>query len=283
MEDTTSPETEVVADSASEAVAETVTEDALQTETDGLEPEAFDDSEEIDLDGEKYKVPKKIKDSIMMQADYTRKTQEVAEQRKQVEAYKAETEQSVKFQQEHLQEHAYLMSLDQQLEQFNKLDWNAIIDTDPVQALKLQQQYQGLQGMRGQVVAKITQVQQEQFQLQQTQFAKQMESSNAELARDVPGWSLDLAKSLRSYGMEKGSFSEDDMNHAVRNPKIVKILNKAYLYDQLVAKQSAKPKAEPIKPITIIKAKTSSPSKSPENMTDVEFAKWRKGQIAKRS
>jgi hypothetical protein len=138
--------------------------------------------------------------------------------------------------------------------------------------------------MRNQVLGNITQAQQEHFRLQQESFAKQMETSNAELARDIPGWSYDLATSLRKYGMEKGNLSSDDINNAVRNPKVVKILHKAYMYDQLVAKQQPRQKiAEPVKPVTTIKAKSSSAIKSPEKMTDIEFAKWRKSQIQKRS
>ena len=44
---------------------------------DELQPED-DDSEEIDWNGKKFKGPKGLKDGLMMQADYTRKTQEVA-------------------------------------------------------------------------------------------------------------------------------------------------------------------------------------------------------------
>jgi hypothetical protein len=53
------------------------------------EGEAIDpaeDGEEIEHEGRKYLVPKALKPLLLMQADYTRKTQEVAEQRRAVMA-----------------------------------------------------------------------------------------------------------------------------------------------------------------------------------------------------
>jgi hypothetical protein len=51
------------------------------------ESEAIDPAEEeIEHEGRKYLVPKALKPLLLMQADYTRKTQEVAEQRRAVMA-----------------------------------------------------------------------------------------------------------------------------------------------------------------------------------------------------
>ena len=53
------------------------------------EGEGETDTAEVELNGEKYKVPAALKDAFLMQADYTRKTQEVAEVRKTAEATNA--------------------------------------------------------------------------------------------------------------------------------------------------------------------------------------------------
>ena len=45
-----------------------------------------DDLEEFEWNGRKVKGPKGLKEGLMMQADYTRKTQEVANTRKELEA-----------------------------------------------------------------------------------------------------------------------------------------------------------------------------------------------------
>jgi len=50
------------------------------------------DLEEIEHDGKKHRVPKELKDAFLRQSDYTRKTQEVAEARRQVEQTWAEAQ-----------------------------------------------------------------------------------------------------------------------------------------------------------------------------------------------
>jgi hypothetical protein len=67
---------------------------------DGNEIEPAAEEEEVELDDLKLKVPKdqaqKLKDAFLRQADYTRKTQEVAELRKAVEAERQTVHQSTK-------------------------------------------------------------------------------------------------------------------------------------------------------------------------------------------
>jgi hypothetical protein len=87
--------TEPIAQETPEAGTQPAPENVeLQSEPEQLgegQPQIIeDDSEEIDFDGEKYKVPKKLKDSFLMHGDYTRKTQEVARQREAIEARAAE-------------------------------------------------------------------------------------------------------------------------------------------------------------------------------------------------
>ena len=83
----TNPESEVLIDdvanlldttdeSPDEGSDEEVREDDAETQ-----PE---DDEEVEYEGKTYKVPKELKGALMKNADYTQKTQEVAEQRKSV-------------------------------------------------------------------------------------------------------------------------------------------------------------------------------------------------------
>ena len=105
--------------------------------------EAVDDDEEIDYEGEKYRVPPKLKDAFLRMADYTQKTQEVAETRKAIEGERAAFEQernlaaqSYQRQQANLQAYASLSALDGKLEQFGSVNWQQWSDQDPVEAQK---------------------------------------------------------------------------------------------------------------------------------------------------
>jgi hypothetical protein len=255
------------------------TETDAETETEQVE----DDSEEVEFEGKQYKLPKELKEALLRQADYTRKTQEVAEARKAFEAQQQEFVQHVQLQQQTLQDHAQLMTIDQQLEQFGALDWNAVIENDPVQALKLQQQFNTLQQMRGQVATRIQQVQQEQLARQHEDRAKRIQSSQEVLAREIKGWSpgneLDtaLGEYAKSYGLMNPASVLMDV------PRAGAILHKAYLYDQLMSKQAKKPAPEPVKPVTTVKAKSTAAQKDPDRMSPDEWLRWRNSQLKKRA
>ena len=54
-------------------------DDAQDLDTQGADPEF----EEVEYEGKRYALPKELKDAILRQSDYTRKTQELAQQREQ--------------------------------------------------------------------------------------------------------------------------------------------------------------------------------------------------------
>lgn len=286
MDEMTNPESEVI----ESEVADTEATEAVETdevETDGVESDSDEseqedpDSEDVEFEGKQYKLPKTLKEALLRQADYTKKTQEVAETRRALEHQAQEFQQRVQIQQQTLQDHAHLMTIDSQLQQLEQLDWNRVIDEDPVQAMKLQQQYNSLRGMREQVTTRINQIAQQQFVQQQQSTAKLIESGSQQLAKEIAGWSPELAKSLKSYGVEEGGFSAEEMS-SVLDPRQVKVLHKAYLYDQLMSKQQAKPKTEPAKPVTTIKAQKAQAAKDPDKMSTAEWVKWREAQIRKK-
>lgn len=264
------------------------------------QPEAVaEDDEEIEHDGEKFKVPKKLKDAFLRQADYTRKTQEVSETKRQLEARENELKQhfeqrqaqiqaQTEFQQKHIEDVAKVVSIDQRLKQLASLDWDTIEQTDPMQAVKLNRQVQQLQMEKQETVGRLTQAQQrmafERQQLtarQQEEIARRNETSRRELERDIKGFATpEVQTQLMEAAKSVGYRGEELAN--VGDPRFVKLLNKAAQYDRLVAQRTAKPKEEPAKPPTRIAAKTSPASVDPDKLSADEWRKWRENQIAER-
>lgn len=118
-----------------------------------------DDAEEVEFDGEAFKVPKKIapvlKAASEMQADYTRKTMHVAEIRKQVEDrshFLAAREQVLSTT---VQEFAELRAAEKQLKAFEGVNWVDLANQDPGRAFALSQQRQELERFVGNQQAKI--------------------------------------------------------------------------------------------------------------------------------
>lgn len=263
--------------------------DAEPIESDESNPaeEPPEDEEEIEIGDKKFALPKsaaeKLKQERMLNADYTRKTQEVAEQRKQIEARAAEVERHHTEQQQYIQDYAKVVAIDDQLAQYAALDWQSLITSDPVQAMQLQQQQRALESQRGQLVNTVTQRQQQKALAEQQEIAKQAQQAEAYFAREIKGWSPERSNALMQYGVAEG-LPPDALSQAVlRQPALAKILHKAELYDQLERKQSAKPK--PVtqdKPVTRVSAARATAHTDPDKMPMDKWLKWRDSQRKKR-
>ncbi len=260
-----------------------------------LWPEVMQYMEPFDP-GEKYTVPKKLKDAFLRQQDYTQKTMSVAERGKAIEAREAELSQRAQAQQQHIAEYAEAYGLDAQLKagtdrmaQYAKLDWDGLAATDPVQhgnLLRLmileRQQLEDVRMKRDGIISSVTQKQQAQRQQMEHENVNRIAEGRAVLAREIQGWSPALAKELSTFGQTFGYKAEELTN--ISDPRAVKLLHKAYLFDQLMKKQST-PKEKPApqeKPAIRIAAKAGTAAKDPTAMNDKEFAAWRRQAIAAR-
>lgn len=205
-------------------------DEQVEAEEEEAEPELV----EIEVDGESYKVPEALKDKIMLQADYTRKTQEVAEQRKAVEQAQAQLQIQAQLQQQSLAEYAKLTAINDQLQQYNQIDWNALYDSDPAEFVRLKESRRDLIDQYNGLNNAIAQQQQQQIAKQQEITLQAIEEGKKILAREIPNWNTDLAKSLNTFAVEKFGFTPEEVNSVI-DPRVVKLLHKAYLYDKQVS------------------------------------------------
>ena len=249
-------------------------EDAEQTEE-----EIAEESEEIDIDGHKVSLPKskaeKLKAERLMQADYTRKTQEVAEQRKHLEFEREQFQRQIQIQNEFVKEFGQLESLNAQLQQYEQINWNQLSTDDPAESNRLFIQMQQLKEARNILHGNLTQKQQQrQFEEQQA-IAKRIEDGRRMLEREIKDWSPDLQVKLVQFARDEG-WSDAEIERIT--PVQVKNLHKLYVGAQVLQKQSAKPNVTPIKPVTKV-GSTSSVKKDPTKMTDDEYNDWRRSSI----
>jgi len=186
--------------------------------------------------------------------DYTQKTQQVAEQRKELEAYAQQIQmQEQAFQQQVqlnnvlIEDVAKITSLDQQLNQYANVNWNQLSDNDFVEAQKLFFTYNQLQQERSQLVsqfeAKKQQVVQKQTQLMSEKIAKGKEI----LAKEIPNWSPETNQALLSTGKDYG-FSDAELNSIV-DPRHVKVLHDAMQWRKLQQNSTVKKKVSSAKPV----------------------------------
>ena len=277
---------------SSQTLRESIESSDSPAEDTGLLGNVESDDEEIDIEGEKYRAPKKLAERLkeleqgsLRQDDYTRKTQTVAEERRAIEAERQSLVAQRQFQQQHVQAVAKVIAIDERLEQFSKLDWNAIDAADPVQSMKLSRQMQELQAQRTQIVNGIEQTSSQQAQAQQQAIARQRQEAVAQLQRDIKGFGTpEVAKELFETGTKYGI--KDDEWKNLDDPRLYKLINVARLYDKLVAKQTteAKPKSAEVVPITRVSPGRKKKKKSitDPNISMDDYIKLRAEQRKRR-
>lgn len=200
---------------------------------DDAEPELID----VEFEGKQYKVPPELKDALLMRKDYTTKTQEVAEQRKQLEAERTHFHQSAALQQQNIQDYAKLFSLDNQIEAYANVNWSELINNDPVEAQKHQMHLTQLKDQRNQLAQGITYRQQQQQQMTLQQQHELVQRGAAQLAREIPNWGTELKQALSKTGVESYGFSADELE-GLTDPRMVKVLHDAHQYRALKAKRA---------------------------------------------
>ena len=186
--------------------------------------------------------------------DYTQKTQQVAEQRKELEVYA----ESIKAQEQAFQEQmqlnnvliedvAKITSLDQQLNQYANVNWNQLSDNDFVEAQKLFFTYNQLQQERSQLVSQFEVKKQQVVQKQTQLMAEKIAKGKEILAKEIPNWSPETNQALLSTGKDYG-FSDVELN-AIVDPRHVKVLHDAMQWRKLQQNSTVKKKVSSAKPV----------------------------------
>lgn len=254
-------------------------------DSDGQEPEPqanpADDTDEFEHEGQKYRIPKAVKPLLMMQADYTRKTQSLAEEKRAFEQQRA---QFAEASQAHFKDLGKLMALDDQLEQWKQVNWQQLSDQDPQRAQSLWFQYNQLKDQRQALVDELQQKEQQRQAAAQQDYAKRMADARSFVAREIPGWSEELDVKLTNFAVSQGLTREQAAQIAINTPAAYKIVHLAYLGQQLLEKQKAaasKPAPAPA-PVPNVTTSRAPAAKDPERMSTEEWMRYRNKQVASR-
>lgn len=239
-------------------------EDGSDSEPD---PDAFIT---VKIDGKVEKVTvKEAAEGYQRQADYQRKTQALAEERKSLESVRNQTE----------AERAYyaqtVSQLKSQLESFapQEPDWNRLHQEDPINFPIIEKQWRDYK-------ANLQAVQQEEarlktlaYQEEQSKLQMVVEEGRKFIVDKMPEWK-DEAKwnsargQLREYGKTVG-YTDEELAMAY-DPRAIIVLEKARRYDAL---QNNSPK--PIQKASPKPLKQGTTAQSPRRENDVTKVKQR--------
>lgn len=230
---------------------------------------------DVEYEGKTYKVPNELKDALLRQSDYTRKTQVLGQERKAIEAERAQVQQLAQVTEQEIGLHADLRGIDSTLEAYKNVNWDALEAEDPLGAQQHWRRYQTLQNSRGETVQKLQQAQHQRTEQAEQMTARRLQETAAHAQKTIPNWSTELDAKITEFAIKKG-FSRETLVQAY-TPEVYETLYLAYFADQFIKKQAAaKPKSSAPaekKPLSRISAnKAPAGKKSLEEMDIHEYA-----------
>lgn len=228
-------------------------EESDETEGDESEVEGEEDeTEDKPTAKRKLKVgdeeldEEEVVSGYMRQRDYTRKTEEVAAQRREVE----QVRQQVAAERE---ERANVLdvligSLHQELLGVDQARLNQLLDSDPKAYLRAKEHIEAKQNMIRTAIQQRLDLQKQAVQEQAREIAEYEREQRTILANKLPQWkdpkraaseAREIEATLRSAG-----YKDDELNQLVDH-RAVMIARKAMLYDKLMATKGQKAPATP--------------------------------------
>ena len=258
-EETDTPVDEEVVEETEEA--EEVEEEAPEEEEEGqAEEETEEEVEEeeteivaeedlkytIKVDGEEIEVGiDELKNGYQRQADYTRKSQALAEQRKETEQIQSERQ---RLEQERQMYANGLQMLQEQqsakLKDFDNVDWEGLKTEDPYQYMIKKDEYRDAQERITNLVQEQQAVQQEQAQQAQQVRAHFVQQEYSRLVQALPEWNdskSTIKKDVQDYAISAGFLPEEVSQLA--DHRSILVIKKAMEFDKLTTKVAPKKKA----------------------------------------
>lgn len=242
----------------------------------------LDELVEMEIDGQKVKVSANAKDYLLRQADYTRKTMEVAEQRKAIEAKLSEVEQLSTASQEQIEAVFAARQAQARVEQLLATPIDGLTQ-EQINSLRFD-----LADAEKAVAHHSTRAQQAAAQAEQTRsqhFAKAVETARKEAAKVIPNLTDTRIAELDSFVQSLPGGQAGAVN-SLADPVAYQILHLADIGKKFIERQRQAGKAraaQEVQPAAEVGGKAAPARKNPDQMSTDEWLKWRNAQVTKQA
>ena len=254
------PETVEGETETQEAVSEQATENAESVENEAVETltaeDLVDDNQQeqlseprtytVKIDGKDTEVTEdELLSGYSRQADYTRKSQVLAEQRKKMDEELAATQQERQQYQSQLEQ--FNLQADSKLEEFKSVDWTKLKEEDPMEYALKRDQYRELQENKRLVAEEQQNLAQKQQAEMQTKWNEELARQQEVMAQRLPEWNdpekgPKLKQNIKSFALKKG-FTEQEVDSLI-DARSVDVLHKAMMYETLLEAKISQKKAK---------------------------------------
>ena len=259
-------EDQVETEATEEVSAQDMESESVQTEVenpDGLTADDLvDDTQEevnetpgtytIKVDGKDVEVTlDELQAGYSRQADYTRKSQVLAEQRKKADEELAATQQERQRYLSQLEQ--FNTQADSKLNELKSTDWTRLKEEDPTEYMLKRDQYRELQENKRTVEEEQKNLQYKSQQEQQAKWQEELGRQQEIMAQRLPEWNdptkgAKLKQDIKSFAVKTG-FSEQEVDSLI-DARSVDVLHKAMLYDNLLAAKISNKKAKVVPKVT---------------------------------
>jgi len=254
------------------------------TDEGGQPPQPItEETDEVEHEGRRYRVPKALKAAFMMNADYTRKTQEVAEQRRALDERHVALNQQALSHAEQLSDAGRILAYGEALATYEKTDWARMRQLNPQAAQDHWLQYMQLKEGRDRAAIELQQRMNQRAFDQQRVAAKQIEDSRVVLQRDIKDWSPELAGKLMEFGAREFGFTPHEVQ-TVTDPRLIRLLHRAFIGDQAIKKAAASQKlasSDGLKPVPRVGSRSAASSGPSDRQSTDAWMKARNQQLRK--
>jgi hypothetical protein len=218
---------------------EPVSEDDQPAENDDSEDEPAQTRKyTVKIDGKSVEVDEsELIKGYQREADYTRKTQAVAEERKAIEAYKAEVAaERQKYADGVNQITAFLQST------APKPPSADLLESDPVEYLKQQRSFEDHMTRLNAAKAEQASLSKKEQAERSQNFQRVVQEEYGKAIEAIPAWKDDAKatsekKAIAEYLINSGKYSPEEVGSLVDHRALV-IARKAFLYDSLMEKKA---------------------------------------------
>jgi hypothetical protein len=266
------PEIDELEEQDEEDTEELVDEEELEfDDEDGEEETEVEEVEEqpvyrVTVDGSEIEVTQdELINGYSRQQDYTRKTQELANQRKTIE------QQSQELQQRDAIYAQLLPKMEAQLkgELVNEPDWDSLYNDDPIAFVREKQIWDEKKEKLKAAEAEQQRLQQEAYAKQQEQIAQQVQEGQQKILEIIPEWkNAEVAQkeklAIRDYGINVLGYAPQEMD-AIYDYRALLGLRNAWLNSKTVEATKKKPTqkapARVARPGTTTRKKSVAPAK----------------------
>ncbi|MDR9813104.1 hypothetical protein [Rhizobium hidalgonense] len=244
-----------------------------------VEPELVD----VEYEGKVHKLPPELKDALLRTADYTRKTQEVAEQRKAIEARQAEVDRAYQTSQEVIEARAIIHNVDSQLKQYESVNWQQLENEDPMAAMSHWRNYQQLKEQRGQVAQYLDKTQAEMSERVAQETDKRLRETRAFAEKEIPGWTPEVDVKIVGFAEKDLGFTREQLLNSL-SPAVYKTLHLAMIGAEAIKRTNTPPKQQQqaAQPLTKVTARANPVAGLDDRLSSDEWLKRRNAQLSKK-